>query len=154
MDQEVFKKYLGKMQALCSRGEKCRADIRMKLNKAGLPEDLIMKILDDLQKEEFIDEQRYAGAFARDKSRLQGWGPVKISGMLKMKKIPKEIIESALYQLDEDLLMTGLKEALKKKDKTIKDTDPVKRHARLVRFGISKGYTFWQVIRVLERLKK
>jgi len=82
MDQEEFKRYLGKMQALCSRGEKCRADIRMKLEKTDVPQDVITQILNKLESEGFIDEHRYAGAYVRDKFRLQGWGPVKIANML------------------------------------------------------------------------
>jgi regulatory protein len=86
MEQEEFKKNLGRMQALCSRSEKCKADIRMKLGRNGIPEKDIVEILDKLQEEGFIDEQRYAGAFVRDKFRLQGWGPVKIANMLKNKE--------------------------------------------------------------------
>ncbi len=154
MKREEFNKYLGRMQALCSRSEKCRADIQKKLQQKDITYKDINNILQALEKEGFIDEVRYTKAYVHDKSRMQGWGPRKISGMLKMKGIRQEIIESALIQLDEELLMTRLKDAINKKDKTIKETDPVKRRARLVRFGISKGYNFWQVLRVLEILKR
>jgi len=50
--------------------------------------------------------------------------------------------------------MANLEDALNKKDKTIKETDPVKLRARLVRYGINKGYNYWQVLRVLDTLKK
>ncbi|MFA5443540.1 MAG: regulatory protein RecX [Bacteroidales bacterium] len=153
MEQEVFKQYLGQMQALCSRSEKCRTDIQKKLQQKEISSEDVNNILQALENDGFIDEVRYTKAYVHDKSRLQGWGPRKISGMLKMKGIPQEIIESALSQLDEESLVTRLKEALNKKDKTIKDTDPVKRHARLVRLGISKGYNYWQVLKVLEILK-
>lgn len=153
MEQEKFNKYLGKMQALCSRGEKCRADIRKKLQQKDIPSEDINNILQALEEDGFLDEVRYTKAFVHDKSRLQGWGPRKISGMLKMKGVPEEVIEGALFQLDEKLFMARLTEILQKKDKTIKETDPIKRHARLVRFGISKGYNFSQVLRVLEIFK-
>ncbi|MFA5302443.1 MAG: regulatory protein RecX [Bacteroidales bacterium] len=154
MEQEAFNKHLGRMQALCSRGEKCRADIQKKLQQKEITSEDINNILQALEKDGFIDEVRYTKAYVHDKSRLQGWGPRKISGMLKMKKIPQEIIESALYQLDEEFFVVRLKEALNKKEKTIKETDPLKRRARLVSFGLSKGYNYWQVLRVLETLKK
>ena len=153
MDQEEFKRYLGKMQALCSRGEKCRADIRMKLEKKNISSEDINNILQALEEDGFLDEVRYAKAYVHDKSRLQGWGPRKISGMLKMKGIPEEIIESTMFQLDDEMLMANLEDALNKKDKTIKETDPVKLRARLVRYGINKGYNYWQVLRVLDTLK-
>ena len=153
MDQEEFKRYLGKMQALCSRGEKCKADIRVKLERTGMPEKDIEEILDKLQEEGFIDEQRYAGAFVRDKSRLQGWGPVKISNMLKIKKIPNNIISDALQEMGESQVQKTLQHCLIKKNNSIKETDPAKRRARLTRYALGRGYTYAQIYQVLKQLQ-
>jgi regulatory protein len=153
MDQEVFKRYLGKMQALCSRGEKCRADIRMKLERNGIPEKEIVEILDKLQEEGFIDEQRYAGAFVRDKFRLQGWGPVKIANMLKIKKIPDHVISRALLEIGENSVLETLKDSLMKKSASIKDSDPLKRRAKLTRYALGRGYTYAQIYQVLKQLQ-
>lgn len=153
MDREEYNKLLGRMQSLCSRSEKCRTDIEKKLKGLDVPSPVTEQILGDLEKESYIDEQRYARAYVNDKGRLQGWGPVKIANMLRMKDIPDDIIKTALSQVDENLFSEKLKAALLHKDKTMKEQDPRKRHARLVRFGLGKGYSFLQVIRTLEILK-
>ena len=93
MQQEEFKKCLARMQALCSRSEKCRADIRLKLEQAGVPPAETAEILNELEKDRFLDQERYATAYARDKSNLQGWGPRKIYNGLRMKEISQDIIE-------------------------------------------------------------
>ena len=153
MDQEVFKRYLGKMQALCSRGEKCRADIRMKLEKTDVPQDVITEILNKLEKEGFIDEHRYAGAYVHDKFRLQGWGPVKIANMLKIKKIPDHVISRALLEIGENSMLETLKDSLMKKSASIKDSDPLKRRAKLTRYALGRGYTYAQIYQVLKQLQ-
>jgi regulatory protein len=152
MEQEAFKKHLGRMQALCSRGEKCRADIRMKLEKEEIASETVERILSALEKDRFLDEERYAKAFVNDKSRLQGWGPVKISNMLKIKKIPDEIISMALQEIGDTQIRNTLKNCLIKKAASIKESDPVRRRAKLIRFALGRGYTYAQIYQVLKQL--
>ena len=68
---------LGRMQALCSRREYCASDIRRKLLRLRdhpmLPEEA-EQIIAALVKEKYLDDARYAGAFARDKAALTAWG--------------------------------------------------------------------------------
>lgn len=153
MDQEEYRKLLGRMQALCSRSEKCRTDIRKKLEGQEVSPRVAEKILGDLEKESFIDEHRYARAYVNDKGRLQGWGPVKISNMLRTKGISDDIIQLALSQADQNLFSGKLKKSLLLKNKVIKEQDPRKRHARLVRFGLGKGYGYSQIMECLESIK-
>lgn len=48
----------------------------------------------------FIDDNRYAEAFVRDKIRLSGWGARKIRTSLRLKGIAAAIIDEALARLD------------------------------------------------------
>lgn len=152
MNQEEYRKLLGRMQATCSRSEKCLSDIRKKLEGQEVSPPEAEKILGDLVKESFIDEHRYARAYVNDKCRLQGWGPVKIGNMLKIKGIQEDIIRDALSRADHGLFLKKLKESLLRKNSAIKDQDPRIRYARLVRFGLGKGYTYSQIQKALERL--
>ena len=47
-----------------------------------------------------MDEQRYANAYVRDKTRLSGWGPVKVMAGLRSKGIPEEYIKEAMKEAD------------------------------------------------------
>ena len=76
-------KALKTVTTLCSKKEYCRQEIRQKLEKWEIAEKDIDTILEFLQKNNFINEQRYAQFYARDKFRFNKWGKQKISLMLK-----------------------------------------------------------------------
>ena len=80
-------KALKTVTAFCSKKEYCRQEIRQKLEKWEIAEKDIDTILEFLQKNNFINEQRYAQFYARDKFRFNKWGKQKISLMLKQKKL-------------------------------------------------------------------
>ena len=68
---------LHRAAALCSSSEHCIADIREKLSRWGIGEPDARTIVERLVQERFIDEGRYAIAFAKDKFRFSGWGRIK-----------------------------------------------------------------------------
>ena len=67
-------KALKTVTTLCSKKEYCRQEIRQKLEKWEIAEKDIDTILEFLQKNNFINEQRYAQFYARDKFRFNKWG--------------------------------------------------------------------------------
>ena len=91
-----MEKVLDRMRNLCSRREYCRADI-MKKAMSALDGDRekAEKVIEILVAEKYIDELRYASAFARDKSSISGWGETKIRYMLSSKGVPREVIDKA-----------------------------------------------------------
>jgi regulatory protein len=81
------------------------------------------KVLDVLVAEKYIDEQRYASAFARDKASLAGWGGTKIRYMLASKGIPRDIVEHALEDIDDSKARMKLEKLMENKFRSLKD-DP------------------------------
>ena len=78
-----------KLSAYCSSAERCRADVEEKLRKAEASEEEKENILERLVAEGFIDERRYAKAFAADKFRFSKWGKRKIEFALRAKRVPE-----------------------------------------------------------------
>ena len=148
-----MEKVLDRMRNLCSRREYCRADI-MKKAMSALDGDRekAEKVIEILVAEKYIDELRYASAFARDKSSISGWGETKIRYMLSSKGVPREIIDKALEEIDESKAMTRLEKLMENKYRSLKD-DPQCRLKRL-RFGLGRGYGYEEVSEVLEILMK
>jgi regulatory protein len=92
-----------KARALCAAREYCISDIRNRLATWGVhSSDSQGHIIDTLIKEKFLDEQRYASAFARDRLRYNKWGRIKIEWNLRMKDVDGECITVALADIDED----------------------------------------------------
>lgn len=148
-----MEKVLDRMRNLCSRREYCRADI-MKKAMSALDGDreTAEKLVEILVTEKYIDELRYASAFARDKSSISGWGETKIRYMLSSKGIPREVIDKALEEIDGAKAMTRLEKLMENKYRSLKD-DPQCR-LKMLRFGLGRGYGYDEVSEVLEFLMK
>lgn len=89
-----------RMADLCARGEHCEYEIAEKLRKLGQSSSDIKAILEFLEEGRFIDNARFASAFARDKVRFSGWGRRKIRMALAMKRISSADISEALESID------------------------------------------------------
>ena len=61
---------LNRVASYCSTAEHCRAEINEKLQRWGIAYDTIARILDRLESEKFIDDERFCRAFVNDKFRL------------------------------------------------------------------------------------
>ena len=148
-----MEKVLDRMRNLCSRREYCRADIMKKVISAlDGDREKAEKVMEILVAEKYIDEFRYASAFARDKSSISGWGETKIRYMLSSKGVPREIIDKALEEIDESKAMTRLEKLMDNKYRSLKD-DPQCR-LKMLRFGLGRGYGYDEVSKVLEFLMK
>lgn len=135
------------MQALCSRREYCTVDIRRKVTDAGGDAD---EIIESLVGDGFLSDLRYATAFARDKSSIAGWGPVKIRYALSSKGIDPSTISSALEEIDAPSADTRLEKLLVAKYKSLKD-DP-QRRMKLIRFALGRGYEYDAIKGLLDRI--
>lgn len=144
-------KVLDRMRVLCSRREYCRGDIMKKLLTALEGDrDQAQLLMDQLISEKYIDDSRYASAYARDKSSIAGWGAVKIRYMLQAKGISQEDISSALADIDDDRASSKLYKLLETKARSLKN-DPQKG-LKLKRFALSRGYGYDEVSKMVDTI--
>ncbi|MBR4233601.1 MAG: RecX family transcriptional regulator [Bacteroidales bacterium] len=138
------KKLLERYERQCARMEYCSSDIRRKALKAlGGDADAAEKIVASLVKDGFVDDRRYAGAFVREKSALQGWGEAKLRFMLAGKGISRDVIADALTEIDAEKASARLEKLLQAKARTL-EGDPAFR-LKLLKFGLSRGYAYDEV---------
>ena len=132
---------LNRLQKLCSKAEYCEADIyRKALKDLEGDADAARKVLEALISEKYVDNARYASAFAREKAAIQGWGPVKIRFQLKAKGVSEENIRAALEEVDEGKQADKLRKVLLAKARSLAG-DPQFR-LKLLRFGLTRGYDY------------
>jgi len=148
------KKALERAQRLCSRQEKCEADIRLNLVRWGVDPKGIKTVIAMLVEDGYIDESRYAVTFARDKARLNKWGPKKIALGLKAKGISGDNIHLALDEIKDLTTAISLLDLLSKKSKTVKHTSPVELRGKLIRFGLSRGFDYGDVVKAVDRITR
>ena len=146
-------KILNNLRRQCSRREYCTADVLKKAEKAldGNHQQAV-KVLNVLVEEKYVDDRRYAAAFARDKSTIAGWGAVKIRYMLSAKGISKDIISEALEEVDVRKADDRLRKLLENKNRSLKE-DP-QRKMKLLRFALGRGYSYDEVSAILNVIEK
>lgn len=140
--------------SLCSKKEYCRQEIRQKLEKWEIPAKDIDAILEFLQKNNFINEQRYAQFYARDKFRFNKWGKQKISLMLRQKGIASDFISLALKELDKEAYEQTCLQLFRQKQMKFKEKTAAQYTASLVRFGLSRGFDYDTIRHCLHVLKE
>lgn len=136
--------------ALCSKSEKCISDIRKKLFDWHVEQDDHNEVIDDLVTNKYINEERFATYYVRDKYRFNGWGRVKIHHHLSQKQIPSALIESALEEIDGEVYKEKLQHALAIKNRSIKTADKYERRNKLMRFAAGRGFSMEEIKRALD----
>ena len=141
-----------KAEAYCAMSEHCSDDVFRKLEQWGAPLAAYDSILGYLKKEKFVDDQRYAIAFVRDKYRFNQWGRIKIAQSLRLKRIDSESINLAMEEIDEEEYQEALLSLLQKKLPAIKAKNGYERNGKLIRFAASHGYSMDEILQCLKRI--
>ena len=129
------------LAAICAQAEHCEQEMRDKMKRWELDETVQNRIIDRLTKERYIDNERYARAFVKDKIRYNKWGRRKVQQALWMKRIDNDIQQRVLDEIDEKEYLDVLRPLLKQKRKSIKAESDYELNQKLVRFALSRGFT-------------
>ena len=130
------------LAALCAQAEHCQQEMRDKLKRWDLDESAQERIIQRLVSERYIDDERYARAFVKDKIRYNKWGRRKVQQGLWLKHINPEIQQQVLDEIDDNEYLNMLRPLLRQKRKTIKAQNDYELNQKLVRFAIGRGFTF------------
>ena len=120
------------------------------MQRLEVSEELADGVLQHLQKEQFIDEKRYAHAFVRDKFRYNRWGRVRIQQELRMKGVPQLFINEALEEISEDESYETLLSLLQKKLPSVKGKNGYEIKMKLMRFAMSRGFNADMARKIVE----
>jgi regulatory protein len=138
---------------LCSRGEKCSSDVREKLKQWGYSSEESKAVVEKLVAEKYIDDERFARAYAKDKFRFNGWGKQKIEYMLRSKHISSEIMVIAFEEIETENYDEKLRLLLAEKIKSVKGNDQFEQKNKLARFAMGRGFEPDVIFRILKELK-
>lgn len=131
---------LFRLSALCSSAEHCSYEMKQKMEKWGLGEDVQDRIMRKLTEERFIDDERFCRFFVKDKIRYSKWGRRKIEQALWAKRIPTSIQQNVLDNIEKEEYLNILRPLLKKKRKSTKAENDYEMNGKLIRFALSKGF--------------
>ena len=106
----------------------------------GVEKSFIEKIINQLKADKFIDEQRFAEYYARDKFHFNKWGKVKIAIMLRSKNIDAEKIKNALDSINEHEYEQTVCELLREKTKNLNYKSDYEKQGKLFQFALNRGF--------------
>ena len=151
-DNNLYNIALKKSMALCAGREYCCGDMRRKLISWDISETDAERIIEHLCREKFIDEDRYALAFVKDKFRYNKWGRIKTGFALRRKNIPEEKISKALKSIDDDTYLSVLRDLLADHRKKIKAKNQYDLNGKLLRYGLSKGFESHLIYEIINEM--
>jgi len=101
-----------KIYRYCTYQERCHQEVRSKLFELGTKGNDVDELMVHLISEGFLNEERFAKAFAGGKFRMKKWGRIKITHALESKSISPNCIRAGLAEIDRDDYLNTLKKIL------------------------------------------
>jgi regulatory protein len=136
-----------KLEWYCAYQERCHSEVKEKLYNYGLFPNEVDQIVAYLITENFLNEERFAEAYASGKFSMKHWGKIKIKQGLKQRHISDYCIKKALNSIDGDEYFEVLKKVAEKKSKTLKETKGLsksqkeyQKKMKLISYLMSRGF--------------
>lgn len=153
----MYKKQLTKEQALqklkhyCAYQERCHSEVKDKLYQLGVWKKDHDEIIAVLIEENYLNEERFAVAFAGGKFRIKQWGRVRIKYELKQKQVSEYSIKKAMKQIDEEEYLSLLNKLAKEKYTALKNEQYLIRKKKTMDYLAAKGFEADLVRKVMEK---
>jgi len=144
----IEKALLEKLETYCAYTERCNGDVQQKCHKLNIPAADTSAYMRLLEENDFLSEARYALSFVNSKAN-RGWGPAKIRNALMKKRVNSIHYQTLLSQIDKEEQLEHLIALADKKRPKIKAKDEKDLKQKLIRFLMSKGYSFEMIRKVL-----
>lgn len=143
---------LRRLEALCSRAEHSSGEMLRKMAVWGLPEEARERVVEQLRRGRYVDDERYARAFARDKARYDKWGRRKIDQALMQKGVSESVRRLALGEIPDSLYSASLRPLLEQKLRALKAKSGYEMYCKLMRFAAGRGYSMEEARECVEEL--
>lgn len=129
-----------KAESYCAYQERSQQEVRDKLYSWGLHLADVEQIISHLIEDNYLNEERFALAYAQGKLRMKGWGKVKIKYHLKAKRVSDPLIRMALNKIDMDEYLAKLDEVIDKYARQPVDQLNAQEKNKLIRHLESRGF--------------
>lgn len=149
---ERQKQFLIKAASFCAYQERSLKEVRQRLREWELTEDEIEPIIAELTLQNYLNEERFARAFAGGKFRVKKWGRLKIKQEMKLRGLSNDLIQKGLSEIDGDDYEETLRDLLEKKSGSLRG-EPLDVKQKLVRFALSRGFEsdiVWDLLKTID----
>ncbi|MFC0578439.1 regulatory protein RecX [Mesonia mobilis] len=139
------------MMKFCAYQERCHQEIEQKLKDMRMIPEARQEIIYKLIQENFLDEERFAQSFARGKFNQKKWGKIRIVRELKLRKISRFNIDSALKEISTEAYFNTFEELSTKKWETTRENNLLKKKKKVADYLFYRG---WESNLVYEKLQE
>lgn len=130
-----------RIKQYCAYQERCHRETKEKLFSFGLSRSDVEAIIASLIEEDYLNEERFAAAFARGKFRMKQWGRVKIRYELKQKQVSEYCIKRAMKEIDPNDYQNTFVKLFEAKSEGVKSEKNVTaRKKKITDYLLQKGY--------------
>jgi len=150
MNSEILIK---KLNQYCAYQERCTREIVSKLKDWNIRESQIETIIATLKKENILNEERFARAYARGKFRINKWGKQRIGFELQLKAIPDSLVRTGLNEIDEEEYLQVLKTIILKKKEELEKEKGINIRDKIITYIQNKGYELPLIFNILKEYK-
>lgn len=141
MKQKTEQEAYLSLAALCAQTEHCQWEMLEKMRRWELSDEAQARVMERLMKERYVDDERYARAFVKDKVRYNKWGRRKVEQALWQKHIGDSVRQQVLDEVDDDEYISILRPLLQQKRRSTKAASDYELNQKLIRFAVSRGFT-------------
>jgi len=130
------------LAALCAQAEHCQWDMTQRMQRWQLDAGAQARVMQRLVEERYVNDERYARAFVKDKVRYNHWGRRKVEQALWQKHIADDIRQQVLDDVDDDVYIDVLRPLLEQKRRSTRAANDYEMNQKLTRFALGRGFTF------------
>ncbi len=146
--------FVTRMSKFCAYRDRSHAEARRKLRELGCRAEMAEEVLVQLIRLDFLNEERYARAFARGKYRMSGWGREKIRLALGAEQVHERLIAKVLKEeVDEDEYLGILRKLASKKVRSLGGLETFEQRSKVKAYLFGKGFEGDKVDTVLREIQ-
>ncbi len=141
-----------RMMAWCAYQERSQHEARKKLAALGVGGAQAEEVIAGLVSSNFLNEERFALAFAGGKFRMKQWGRARIKAALKAHRISEPCVNRALQSITPDDYQNAVRRLAEKKVMTAGTADRKKKYKTTYTYLVGRGFESELVINTLNQL--
>ena len=131
---------LQKLKHYCAYQERCHSEVKEKLFELGAWKKDHDELIAQLIQEGYLNEERFAIAFAGGKWRIKRWGRQKIRYELKQRGLSDYCIRKGMKEIDEEEYLEVLKKLAREKMDSLRGQQWLVKKKKTIDHLVGKGF--------------
>lgn len=141
-----------RLESYCAYQERCHKEVHQKLREMRMIPEAIDLIILHLLKHNFLNESRFAQAYARGKFNHKKWGKQRIVRELKFRDISKYNIDLGLKEIEEEDYLQTFNELSEKRFLQLSSESNLQKKRK--KFADYLFYRGWETFLVYDKIRE